>query len=153
MTDTTTPPPERFNFARHLIEINASRAKHTALIDDVGSTTYGELAVRVQRLSAALTALGLRREDRVLLLMHDSSDWVVAFLGALHAGVVPVAVNTLLTQQDYAFMLANSRAQAALVSSALLPTLQAAMNSGQNEVRHLIVSRPTDVLPDRKSVV
>lgn len=147
MTDTTTQPPERFNFARHLIEVNASRAERTALIDDVGSTTYGELADRVQRLSAALTALGLRREDRVLLLMHDSSDWVVAFLGALHAGVVPVAVNTLLTQQDYAFMLANSRAQTALVSSALLPTLQAAMDSGPHEVRQLIVSRPIDALP------
>ena len=59
--------------------------------------TYGQLADQVQRFSAALQALGLPREARVLLLMHDSSDWVVAFLGALHAGVVPVAVNTLLT--------------------------------------------------------
>ena len=39
--------------------------------------------------------------------------------GALYAGVVPVAVNTLLTADDYAFMLAHSRAQAALVSAPL----------------------------------
>ncbi|MDZ4188386.1 MAG: benzoate-CoA ligase family protein [Hydrogenophaga sp.] len=146
-TDTTAPP-ERFNFARHLIEINDSRPHKTALIDDAGTLTYGQLADQVQRFSAALQALGLQREARVLLLMHDSSDWVVAFLGALHAGVVPVAVNTLLTAQDYGFMLANSRAQAALVSGALLHTLHSALQSAPgHEVKHLIVSRAQAPLP------
>jgi benzoate-CoA ligase len=144
MTDTAAPP-ERFNFARHLLELNAGRAQKRALIDDQGSITYGQLADQVQRFSGALTALGLRREERVLLLMHDSSDWVVAFLGALHAGVVPVAVNTLLTAQDYAYMLANSRAHAVLVS--LLPTLRTALAANPNEVHHLIVSRASEVLP------
>lgn len=135
------PPPERFNFARHLIGTNAGRAGKTALIDDAGTLTYGQLNEQVQRCSAALSALGLRREDRVLLLMHDSSDWVVSFLGALHAGVVPVCVNTLLTAKDYAYMLADSRAQAVLVSGALLSTVRSAMDSGSNEVRHVVVSR------------
>ncbi|MGV3727312.1 benzoate-CoA ligase family protein [Hydrogenophaga sp.] len=147
MTTPVAPPPERFNFARHLLALNAGRASKTALIDDQGTLTYGELAEQVRRLSSALSALGLRREERVLLLMHDSSDWVVAFLGALHAGVVPVAVNTLLTAQDYAYMLSNSRAQAALVSAALLPTLQTALAAQPNEVKHLVVSRATEALP------
>jgi benzoate-CoA ligase len=60
---------------------------------------------------------------------------------------VPVAVNTLLTADDYAYMLANSRAQAALVSAALLPTLQAAMEQGTHELRHLVVSRASAALP------
>lgn len=141
----TAAPPERFNFARHLIALNAGRPDKTALIDDAGSLTYGQLADQVQRCSAALTALGLRREDRVLLLMHDCSDWVVSFLGALHAGVVPVCVNTLLTAKDYGYMLADSRAQAALVSGLLLPTLQTAMDGTRHEVKHLIVSRGQDL--------
>jgi benzoate-CoA ligase len=141
----TAPPPQRFNFARHLIALNAGRPEKTALIDDAGSLTYGQLADQVQRCSAALSALGLRREDRVLLLMHDCSDWVVSFLGALHAGVVPVCVNTLLTAQDYGYMLADSRAQAALVSGLLLPTLQTAMDGTPHEVQHLIVSRGQDL--------
>ena len=144
----TAPPPDRFNFARHLIETNAGRAAKTALIDDAGQLSYGQLADQVQRCSAALTALGLRREDRVLLLMHDCSDWVVSFLGALHAGVVPVCVNTLLTAKDYAYMLADSRAQAALVSAALLPTLQTAMSDGKHELKQLIVSRSKEPLPE-----
>ena len=65
----------------------------------------------------------------MLLLAHDSVEWPVAFLGAIYAGIVPVAVNTLLTADDYAYMLAHSRARAAIVSAALLPTLERAMQA------------------------
>ena len=140
-------PPTEFNFAQHLIATNASRGDKVALIDDVGQVSYGQLADAVRRFAGSLKALGLKREERVLLLMQDSTDWVVAFLGSLYAGVVPVAVNTLLTAEDYAFMLANSRAQAALVSGALLPTLQAALGQARNEVQHLVVSRAVGALP------
>jgi len=135
------PPPERFNFARHLFGLNAKRAPKDAYVDDAGRIGYGELERRARRCAAALRASGLRREERVLLLMHDTADWPVAFLGALYAGIVPVAVNTLLTADDYAFMLAHSRAQVALVSAPLLPVLQAALNQGRHEVRSIIVSR------------
>jgi benzoate-CoA ligase len=90
----------------------------------------------------ALRGCGVHREERVLLLMHDCNDWPVSFLGAMHAGLVPVAVNTLLTADDYAYMLENSRAQAVLVSGALLPTLTAAMTRCDHEVRKVVVSRP-----------
>lgn len=113
----TGAPGTPFNFAQHLLDLNAARPEKTAFIDDVGRLSYGQLSERVRRLAAGLLALGLRREERVLLLMHDSSDWAVSFLGALYAGVVPVAVNTLLTADDYAYMLQNSRSQAVLVSA------------------------------------
>ena len=116
-------PPERFNFARHLIELNSARAAKTAYIDDKGILTFGQLADGVRRVAAGLRGLGVRREERVLLLMHDCNHWPQAFLGSLYAGVVPVAVNTLLPAGEYAYMLRHSRAQVALVSGALLPTL------------------------------
>ncbi|MDP9083993.1 MAG: benzoate-CoA ligase family protein, partial [Pseudomonadota bacterium] len=56
-----------------------------------------------------------------LLCLHDSIDWPVAFLGAIHAGVVPVPVNTLLTADEYEYMLQDSRARLAIVSASLLP--------------------------------
>ncbi len=146
-TPPLTPPPERFNFAQHLIAGNRGRPDAIAYLDDHGSLSYGALAERVRRTAAALTAAGIRREERVLLLMHDGNDWPVAFLGALYAGVVPVAVNTLLTADDYAYMLGHSRAQAALVSGALLPVLQAAVAQSGQPLSALVVSRPTGELP------
>jgi benzoate-CoA ligase len=144
-------PGPIFNFAQHLIERNAGRAGKPAYIDDLGSLNYGELAERIRRMAAALRAVGIRREERVLLLMHDCNDWPVSFLGALYAGIVPVAVNTLLSVDDYAYMLRHSRAQAALVSAALLPGLQAAMakadEQGVHELRALLVSRASGELP------
>src|SRR5262245_51671175 len=120
-------PGDRFNFAQHLLALNVSRAGKPAFVDDLGSLSYGELDQRVRRVAAGLRASGIKREERVLLLMLDCNDWPAAFLGALYAGIVPVAVNTLLTADDYAYMLEHSRAQAALVSGALLPALSTAM--------------------------
>ncbi|MEO8806312.1 MAG: benzoate-CoA ligase family protein [Burkholderiaceae bacterium] len=140
--DDVAAPPARFNFAQHLLELNTGRADKAAFVDDDGSLSYGVLADRVRRLATGLRALGIRREERVLLLMHDCNDWPVSFLGAIYAGLVPVAVNTLLTADDYAFMLENSRAQAVLVSGALLPALTAAMTRSDHEVSKVIVSRP-----------
>jgi len=133
-------PPTRFNFAAHLSALNAGRAARTAFIDDAGPLGYGELDDRVARLAGGLAGLGLRAEERVLLLMHDCVDWPVAFLGCLRAGIVPVAVNTLLTVDDYAYMLAHSRARAALVSAALVPILSQAMARGGHSVSRLLVS-------------
>jgi benzoate-CoA ligase len=139
--DNVAAPGEVFNYAAHLLDLNTSRASRTAYIDDTGSLTYAELADGVRRVAAALIGAGVRREERVLLLMHDCNDWPVAFLGAIYAGIVPVAVNTLLSADDYHYMLQNSRAQAALVSNALLPVLREAMQKGGHEIESVIVSR------------
>ncbi|MEJ8839195.1 benzoate-CoA ligase family protein [Ramlibacter sp. AN1133] len=139
---TVPPPPEVFNFAQHLLAANLARQAKAAFVDDQGVLTYGALDERVRRLAAGLRALGIRREERVLLLMQDCTDWPVAFLGAIYAGIVPVAVNTLLTADDYAYMLEHSRAQAVLVSGALLPAVNAALTRSDHEVLKVIVSRP-----------
>jgi benzoate-CoA ligase len=134
--------PASFNFAQHLLLENAARPDKTAFVDDHGTLSYGQLEGRVRRVAASLRALGLRREERVLLLMQDCCDWPVSFLGAMYAGLVPVAVNTLLTADDYAYMLEHSRAQAVLVSGALLPALTAAMTKSDHEVIKVVVSHP-----------
>ena len=62
------------------------------------------------------------------------------------AGIVPVAVNTLLTAEDLAYMLEHSRAQVALVSGAVKPALKAALAKADHEVHTVVVSRPTQPL-------
>ncbi len=143
----TTPPDiavpgDAFNFAQHLLARNAQRPNKAAFIDDHGVLTYGALEERARRVAASVRALGIKREERVLLLMQDCNDWPVSFLGAIYAGIVPVAVNTLLTADDYAYMLEHSRAQAVLVSGALLPAVTAAMTKSDHEVHKVIVSQP-----------
>ena len=141
-TDSNPAMEASFNFSDYLLELNRDRGEKTAYIDDQGRLSFAELGERVKRMANSLLSAGLRREERALLLMHDCNDWPVAFLGAMYAGVVPVAVNTLLTADDYHYMIQHSRAQVALVSAALLPTLREAMGKGDHEISLVIVSRP-----------
>ncbi len=147
MSELPKPPGERFNFAAHLLEANRARGTSLAYIDDHERIIYGELDQRVRRMAAALLATGMRREERVLLLMHDNNDWPVAFLGALYAGIVPVAVNTLLSADDYGYILAHCRAQGVLASQALVPMLEKAMAAAPSEVKFVMVSRAEGALP------
>src|SRR5207248_1604270 len=78
--------PEHFNFTRFLIERNATREARIAYRDDTRTLSYGDLHDAVRRCAGLLRGAGLKREERVLLLMHDNVDWPVAFLGALYAG-------------------------------------------------------------------
>ena len=115
--------PRDYNFAADIIERNlkAGRANKAAFIDPRGSWSYGQLAERVDRFGHALRSLCIRREERILLALLDTIDWPTAFLGAIKAGVVPIPVSTLMTEEDYRFMLADSRAKALVVSEPLLP--------------------------------
>ncbi len=133
--------PRDYNAAADLVERNlaAGRGGKTAYIDDAGHYSFAQLAERVNRFGSGLKALGLQMEDRVLLAMSDTIDWPSAFLGAIKAGIVPIAVNTLLTTKDYEYMLSDSRAKALLVSEALLPQF-APLLEKLPFLRHVIVS-------------
>jgi benzoate-CoA ligase len=135
--------PRRYNAAFDLIERNlrAGRGDKLAYVDDRGRYTYRELADRVNRAANALVALGLAPEQRVLVALHDTIAFPAVFLGAIKAGIVPVAVNTLLTASDYRYIVEDSRAAALVVSAPLLPTFeQAFTEGGRSHLREIIVA-------------
>ncbi|HUZ72832.1 MAG TPA: benzoate-CoA ligase family protein [Stellaceae bacterium] len=133
--------PRDYNAAVDLIERNlaAGRGAKPAFVDDRGALSYAELAERVDRAANAFRRLGIEPEQRVLLVLLDTVDFPVAFLGAIKAGIVPVPVNTLLTAADYDFMLRDSRARALIVSDALYDRLAPTLVR-QPALRHVIVS-------------
>ena len=121
--------PQRFNFAQHLLALNEARGNKIAFRDDRCDLSYAELDHRVRCFAAGLLAHGLQPEQRVLLVMIDTVDLPVAFLGALYAGVVPVPVNTLLTAENYGYMLTHSDAKMIVVSDALRSTVDPAVSA------------------------
>lgn len=112
--------PEKFNAADDLLAPNLSRhPDKVAIIDNRGTCSYAELADRIDRMAALLSGLGVQRDQRVLLCLTDTRDFPTVFLGAIRAGVVPVPLNTLLTEDDYGWVLSNSGAVAVFVSEEL----------------------------------
>src|SRR6186997_1050751 len=133
--------PRQYNFAADILDRNlkAGRADKPAFIDPRGTWTYGQLAERAAKFASILRSLGVRREERVLIALLDTIDWPTAFLGCLKSGVVAVPVNTLMTEDDYRYMLADSRARVLVVSEALFPRFQKLIGQAA-DLEHVIVS-------------
>ena len=114
-----------YNAVTDFVDANVTRGfgDKVAFTDSARSLTYAQLQERTYRFAAALKALGLCEENRLILVCHDTVDYPVAFWGAIRAGIVPVPVNTLLTAEQYAYLLADSRAAAIVVAAALAPTV------------------------------
>jgi benzoate-CoA ligase len=115
-----------YNAAVDLVERNlsAGRGGKAAFIDDSGTCTYAQLGERVDRAAGMLLSLGIKREERIAIAMLDCNDWPALFLGAIKAGIVPVALNTLLTAADYDYQLRDCRARAVFVSEPLLKSFE-----------------------------
>ena len=117
-----------YNAAVDFVDRNVSegRGGKTAFIDPSRNITYAELLDEVARVGPILARLGVERENRVALIALDTIDFPVLLWGTIRAGVVPVLLNTRLTVEQYRFLLEDSRAKVAFVSTALLPMIQEA---------------------------
>jgi 4-hydroxybenzoate-CoA ligase len=114
-----------YNAVSDFVDANVARGlgDKIAFTDSERSLTYAQLQARSCRFASALKALGLREENRLVLVMHDTVDHPVAFWGAIRAGIIPIPINTLLTAEQYAYLLADSRAAATVVALPLAPAL------------------------------
>ena len=118
--------PRIYNAAVDMVDRNVAegRGGKVAFIDPHEQLTYGELATRCNRMANLLATYGIPPEARVAILLFDSVDFPVAFWGAIKAGVIPVALNTLLTTEQYAYILSDNRAKALFISAPLLQVVQ-----------------------------
>ncbi len=107
--------------------IEAGRASRLAYLGRADSLTYEQLRRRVNRMGHLLRELGVRREQRVLLVLDDTTVFPVAFLGALRVGAVPIPVSVRETQSNFRHFIEDSYAGLVVCDANVLPTLQAAL--------------------------
>jgi 4-hydroxybenzoate-CoA ligase len=119
--------------------VDEGRGKKLVFTDTVSELSYGGLQQQTRRLANLLRRLGVRREERVAMIMLDTVDFPITFLGALRAGVVPVPLNTLLTSEQYAYVLADCRARVLFISEALFPVVKD-MVGRLPDLEHVVVS-------------
>src|ERR1035438_158970 len=104
---------EMFNACEYLLDrrVAAGDGDRIALPGPAGQLSYRQLLDRVQRTAAALTGLGLRPEQRLVMFMADSPEFVTVYLAAMRMGAVPVPVSTMLHADGLAELLRDSRAR------------------------------------------
>ncbi|HEV2395742.1 MAG TPA: benzoate-CoA ligase family protein [Candidatus Sulfotelmatobacter sp.] len=134
--------PDEFNAAAFFIDRHIAEGRSEKIAIECGESkvTYGQLWDRVNRFGSALKSLGVRIEERVLLLLLDTPEFAVSFFGAIRIGAVAVPVNTLLKPSDYKFLLNNSRARVAVVSSSLLHLIEAIPRSELQYLEKVVVA-------------
>jgi benzoate-CoA ligase family protein len=104
---------ELFNACEYLLDrrLTEGDGQRTALTGIAGDLTYAQLHDQVCRTAAALRSLGLEPEQRVLMLMADSPQFVVVYLAAMRMGAIPVPVSTMLHADGVSELLRDSRAR------------------------------------------
>lgn len=101
--------------------LEAGRQAKIALITaDDRQVSFGDLYTAVCRVASRLRDLGVRREERILLVLDDTPAFPAAFLGAMRIGAVPIPVNFLARPQDFGYFLDDSYAVAAIVDSVFM---------------------------------
>jgi benzoate-CoA ligase family protein len=150
--------PDEFNVATYFVDRNVGEGRggkvaiecvHRQVQDEQGygaqddrveRVTYQQVLERVNRVGNALReVLGVRMEERVLLLLLDTPEFAYSFFGAIKIGAVPVPTNTLLKPPDYQYILNDSRARVAIVSESLLPQVQANPREQLRYLREIVV--------------
>jgi benzoate-CoA ligase len=120
-------PAEPLNIASFFVDrhLAAGRGARTAFRFAGRSITYADVADAAARAAGAFAELGVEIEHRVFLALEDSPVFAAAFWGAARLGAVSVPVNTLMSAEDYAFLLNDSRARVAVVAREAAPRVMA----------------------------
>ncbi|WP_419662893.1 BclA4: benzoate-CoA ligase [Desulfosarcina variabilis str. Montpellier] len=118
--------PEQFNMVNLLLErhLENGRGDKIAVYFGEEKITYHQLAVLTNKIGNGMTELGLKPQQRVILLLHDSPIFFATFLGVMKAGAVPVPINVMATSEDFAYFVNDSEAAFVVVEQELLNKLE-----------------------------
>ncbi|MEM6818687.1 MAG: class I adenylate-forming enzyme family protein [Pseudomonadota bacterium] len=125
-----------------MLDLNAeARAKQPALIVDDLAWTWSELVTQCRRWAGVLTGLGLRKGDRVAVVMDNAPETVVALLGTVYGGFVAVPINVSVAETAITGMLSDSHAKVLVCNGAHATRLQASVRQLPTLLARISVER------------
>ncbi len=133
--------PERFNMGDYFLYHNVEEGREgkTCLYYRDETYTYADAVRRSNRAGGALRELGLRVEDRVLLVLPDCPEFVWTWFGVNRVGGVITMVNPLLPADDYRYYLEYTRARVAVIHESLLDNFTQAADGAKHLQNVLVV--------------
>ena len=116
--------------------VEDGRGECIAYVASDATLTYTQLRRQVNRMGHLLRGLGLRREQRVLLVLDDTTVFPIAFLGAMRIGAVPVPVSVLDTGENLRHFIEDSYAEVVVCDAGVLSRMRDAL--GDHDVRYVV---------------
>ena len=116
---------EFFNATDYFVDRNVrqGRGHKVAVYTEFRNYTYNNIQKMTNKTANGLRELGVRVDDRVMVLMLDVPQFYAVFWGIIKIGAVPIPVNTMLTPEDYEYYLNDSRARVLVLSEQLIPII------------------------------
>jgi long-chain acyl-CoA synthetase len=113
----------------------------TALVAAGERISYRELLERANRMAGALQGLGLKKGDRLALLMHNCPEFVISFYAAMKLGLLAVSLNVMFKQEEAAYILEDSGPRALVVHEDYLPVVRGVEAARRGWTEKIVVSR------------
>lgn len=134
--------PERFNVASHLVDRNVLEGRGEKIAIECGDdrVSYRTLLEKTNQAGNLFRALGVRRGERVLLLLLDCPEFLYCYFGAIKIGAVAVPVNPFQKPRDYEYVLNDSAARVAVVDETVLPQLRLVPRERLPNLKEVIVA-------------
>ena len=118
--------PRAYNASRVLFDnLQRGHAGHTAVHAPQGAFTYTDLCAGAAQFGHGFVSLGLKRGERVLMLLEETPYAVAAFYGAIRAGLVPVLLDPAASTAQIQLIANEAHALAAVVGARSLPQMTA----------------------------
>jgi len=133
--------PETFNVAAYFVDRNVleGRGRKIAIESGDEKISYQQLLERTNRTGNALRQVGVRQEERVVLMLLDTPEFLSSFFGIIKIGAVAVPTNTFLKPPEYEYLLNDTRARVLLISEVLLPVVQLIPRERLRYLREIVV--------------
>jgi len=140
--------PEDFNLAQYYLfdRLVEGRGDHAALLFGEQRHTYADVADRARELQRFFASSGIRREERVLIILHDTPAFVWAFFATLHQGAVVTMGNPEAPAADLAHLVEYTRASLVITIPRVARSIEAALK--QADVREIVLAREIETGED-----
>ncbi len=148
--------PDRLNMATWFLDARVDEGLgdrvavhyHAGPDEPSRDVTYQQLVDRSCQVTNLLRQLGLRIEERVLLLLLDTPQFVETYFGVMRAGGVAVPANTWLTSEDYAYYLEYARPRIVVVDAEIWPALAPVIADAPHTDHVIVVARAGATVPE-----
>ena len=135
--------PENLNLATYYLDRNLElgRGENTAIYYKNKTYSYSQLIYLSNKVGNLLKKLGVEVENRVLLAVNDSPEFVASWYGILKIGAIATDVYTFLTPKDYEYFLNYTRAKVAIVDESTLPLIEDAAKKSKYLKNLLVIGK------------
>jgi acetyl-CoA synthetase len=127
----TKPSVPKFSMSQTAVIVDQSH-QHTQML------SYTELYEQSNRFAHAISHIGLKKSDRVMLWLPNCTSFPVAFFGTLKLGAIAVPTSTLLTSEELDYLLSDSGSRVLVTTHALWQRLLA-IGSELSSLAHVIL--------------